>query len=76
MKRSTLSGYENGIASPGLSALLNIADYFGIAVDTLIRVNMSELSESQLSELERGFDTFVKGSRLRVLTTTIDSNND
>ncbi|MFO7862461.1 MAG: helix-turn-helix domain-containing protein [Salinivirgaceae bacterium] len=76
MKRSTLSGYENGIASPGLSALLNIADYFGIAVDTLIRVNMSELSESQLSELERGFDTFVKGSRLRVLTTTVDSNND
>lgn len=76
LKRSTLSGYENGVASPGLTTLMNFADYFGIAIDTIIRINMLTLSESQLSELEQGFDTFVKGSRLRVLTTTIDSNND
>lgn len=76
LKRSTLSGYENGVASPGLAILINFADYFDIAIDTLIRINLTALSESQLSELERGFDTFVKGSRLRVLTTTIDSNND
>jgi len=76
MKRSTLSGYENGVASPGLDALAGFSDYFEIAIDTLIRVNMAELSESQLSELERGFDIFVKGSRLRVLTTTVDSDND
>lgn len=76
IKRSTLSGYENGVASPPLATLLHFADYFGIAVDTLIRVDLSSLSESQLSELERGFDTFIKGSRLRVLATTVDSNND
>jgi len=76
MKRSTLSGYENEIASPGLPALMGFADYFGIAIDTLIRIDLAALSESQLSELERGFDTFIKASQLRVLSTTIDSNND
>lgn len=76
MKRPTLSGYENGVASPGLSALMKFGDYFNIAIDTLIRIDLAKLSESQLSELERGFDTFVKGSRLRVLTTTINNDND
>jgi phage repressor protein C with HTH and peptisase S24 domain len=36
---------------------------------------MSKLSESQLSELERGYDAYIKGSNLRVLTTTVSSDN-
>lgn len=76
MKRSTLSGYENGIAQPAITNLIRISDYFNISIDTLVRVDLSKLSESQLSEIERGFDVYVKGSRLRVLTTTVDSQND
>ncbi len=76
MKRSTLSGYENGIAEPGLEALLAFSRYFRVAIDTLVAVDLSALSESQLSELERGFDVYIKGSNLRVLATTVDSRNN
>jgi len=76
MKRSTLSGYENGVAEPGMQALMAFSKYFGVAVDTLIRVPLEQLSESQLSELERGNDVFLRGSNLRVLATTVDADNE
>ena len=76
MKRPTLSGYENGVGHPNLNTLIQFSDYFGVAVDTLIKVELTSLSESQLSQLERGFDTFIKGSNLRVLATTVDQNNE
>ncbi len=75
MKRSTLSGYENGISQPDIESLISFSEFFNVAVDTLIKVDMSLLSESQLSEIERGYDVYVKGSKLRVLTTTVDSQN-
>jgi hypothetical protein len=31
---------------------------------------------SQLTQLERGYDVYVKGSSLRILATTVDSSND
>jgi len=76
MKRSTLSGYENGIAQPNLEALIAFSKYFRVAIDTLITVDLLKLSESQMSELERGFDVYIKGSNLRVLATTVDSQNN
>ena len=76
MKRSTLSGYENEVAEPGIQALMAFSRYFGVAVDTLIRVPLNQLSESQLSELERGNDVFLRGSNLRVLATTVDGENE
>jgi transcriptional regulator with XRE-family HTH domain len=76
MKRSTLSGYENEVAEPGIHALMAFSKYFGVAVDTLIRVPLHQLSESQLSELERGNDVFLRGSKLRVLATTVDGDNE
>jgi phage repressor protein C with HTH and peptisase S24 domain len=36
---------------------------------------MSRLSESQLGELERGYDAYIKGSNLRVLITSVNSEN-
>ncbi len=76
MKRSTLSGYENQVAQPGIDALMAFSKYFNIAIDTLIRVDLSELPESQLSQVERGFDVYLKGSKLRVLATTVDNENN
>jgi len=75
MKRPTLSGYENGVAQPGVQQLIAYSDYFGISIDTLIKVDLSKLRESELRQLERGFDVYVKGSKLRVLTTTVDNSN-
>ncbi|OQX97112.1 MAG: DNA-binding protein [Bacteroidetes bacterium 4572_117] len=76
MKRSTLSGYENNVAQPGIDSLVLLSEYFNISIDTLVKINLSKLSESQLCEIEKGYDVFVSGSRLRVLATTVDSKND
>ena len=76
MKRSTLSGYENEVAEPGIHALMAFSKYFGVAVDTLLRIDLGRLSESQLSELERGNDIYLRGSKLRVLATTVDEENE
>ena len=76
MKRPTLSGYENGVGQPNLSTLTLFSDYFGVAIDTLIKVDLESLSESQLSQMERGYDIYIKGNNLRVLATTVDQNNE
>jgi len=76
LKRSTLSGYENGVAQPGIEILISFSSYFNISVDTLLKVDITRLSESQLGELERGYDAYVRGSNLRVLATTVDHDNN
>jgi transcriptional regulator with XRE-family HTH domain len=75
LKRSTLSGYENGVAQPGIDILVSFSGYFNMSIDTLLKIDMTRLSESQLGELERGYDAYVRGSNLRVLTTTVNSEN-
>lgn len=75
MKRSTLSGYENRVAQPGVEVLLLFADFYQIAVDTLLKVDLSKLSETQLRQLEQGEDVFLRGGNLRVLASTVNSEN-
>ncbi len=75
LKRSTLSGYENGIAQPGIEVLISFSGYFNISIDTLLTIDISKLSESQLGELERGYDAYIRGSNLRVLATTVGNDN-
>ena len=75
MKRSTLSGYENEVSEPSIEALLVLSKYFNIAIDTLIKVDLTKLGEFQLSQLEHGYDVHLKGSNIRVLATTVNSEN-
>ena len=75
MKRSTLSGYENRVAQPGLDVLLLFSDYYNIAIDTLLKVDLSKLSETQIRQLEQGEDVFLRGSNLRVLASTVNERN-
>jgi transcriptional regulator with XRE-family HTH domain len=75
-KRSTLSGYENNVAEPGMDALVAFSVYFNVAIDTLVKVDLTKLPESQLRQLEKGFDVHIKGSNLRILTTTVGYDND
>ena len=76
LKRSTLSGYENGIAQPDIANLMAFSQYYRISIDTLVKQDLSQLPESQLSQLEKGFDIFITGSDLRVLATTVDHDNN
>ncbi len=71
MKRSTLSGYENRVAQPGVEVLLLFSEFYQIAVDTLLKVDLSKLSETQLRQLEHGEDVFLRGGNLRVLASTV-----
>lgn len=74
-KRVSINSYENGIAEPTIETLLKISDYYKISLDTVLRVDLGSLSEIQLKEIEGGYDTFIKGTKLRVLATTVNNND-
>jgi transcriptional regulator with XRE-family HTH domain len=76
MKRSTFSGYENEVAQPGIEALISFSGYYKVAIDTLVKVDLAKLPESQMRQLEKGYDVFIKGSNLRVLATTVGQDNN
>ncbi len=76
LKRPTLSGYENGVAEPSLEILLKFSAYFTIALDTLLKIDLSTLTESQLYQLEHGQDVYISGKELRILATTVDTDNE
>lgn len=75
IKRSNVNNYENGTAVPPVPVLIALSDFFHLSVDTLLRIDLSKLRESQLYVVENGSDVFVKGNELRVLTTTVNSRN-
>ncbi len=70
--RTTLSGYEKNVQPP-FKTLIEISDYFNISLDAFIKYKLDALSEFQLSQIEKGFDVDVTGSRLRLLTISVDS---
>jgi transcriptional regulator with XRE-family HTH domain len=76
IKRSTLSGYENGVSQPNLEVLIIFSKFYKISIDTLVTIDLSKLSDFQFSELERGNDVFIKGGNLRVLATTVSQDNE
>lgn len=76
INRSNVNNYENGKTVPPVSILIALSDLFHISIDTMIRINLSRLRESQLYIIENGSDVFVKGNELRVLATTVDSRNE
>lgn len=76
MKRSTLSGYENEVSQPTVQALITFSRYYRIAIDTLLNIDLKNLSDQQLLQLEGGEDVFIRGGKLRVLATTLTEEND
>ena len=76
LKRTTVNALENSISQPTVPHLQAFSKYFGIAIDTLINVDLNRLSESQFTDLHNGFDVFMRGTNLRVIATTVDSTNN
>jgi len=75
-KRTTVNALENSISQPTVLQLQAFSKYFGIAIDTLINTDLNQLSENQFTDLQNGFDVFIRGSNLRVIATTVDRNNN
>lgn len=73
--RSSWSGYENGVSQPPFELLVRISEYMRVSIDKLLRDDLSALSDSQLDMLERQGDSDLTGKYLRVLATTVDSDD-
>lgn len=74
INRSSLAGYESQI-QPDLSLLIKFSDFFNVTIDTMVKLDLGNLSERQLSEIERGMDNYINGNKLRVLATTVNNDN-
>jgi transcriptional regulator with XRE-family HTH domain len=75
IKRSTLNSYENGVAiTPPLDLLMKISNYFRFSIDTIVRTDLSKVSDESVNDIEKGFTKDIEGKNLRVLYSTVDSN--
>ncbi len=76
ISRSAYNSYENGGVEPNFSTMISIANYFSIAIDKLLKIDLSKLGEKKLFDIERGFDLDLKGEHLRILATTVSQENE
>ena len=74
LNRSTVNNYENRLADPPLDIVVRFADYFGIALDSMLRIDLSSLTSGRLKSVMDGTDAFVKRN-LRVVATTVGDDN-
>ena len=75
LTRTTLAGYEKSVQPP-FKVLIKFAEHFNVSLDALLRYNLQELSEFQLSQIEDGFDIDVTGKKLRLLTISVNQDGD
>lgn len=76
LTRSKLNALENGhTKAPQPEDYLNYSEYFKISMDSLLKVDLSKLSELKLRELEAGNDVYMTGGKIRVLAITVDKDN-
>ena len=76
ISRTKINAYENAHSEPTLESLVQLAGFYGINVDTLIKQDLGNLSDKQIEELEGGHDTYITGSKIRVLASTVDSSDN
>lgn len=76
LTRTKLNALEHGhTKAPQPEDYLSYSAYFRVSVDSLLKVDLSKLSELKLRELEAGNDVYMTGSQIRVLAITVDRNN-
>jgi len=76
LTRSTYSGYENGVAEPSIHTLIQIADYYKIDLNILVRKDFSTFNEKDWDNCFSTLKTDVQGKNIRLLTTIVDQNNE
>jgi len=74
--RSTWSGYERGISEPSFTTLIKISEYFKVSIDNILVPDLTKLPESKISAIEREREYDLEGKHIRVLTTTVDSDDN
>jgi transcriptional regulator with XRE-family HTH domain len=76
LTRSSYSGYENGVAEPSIETLVLMSDFFKIPLDTLLKKDLSEFSESQWETIDNGIFSDVYGKNIRILTNTVNEHDE
>jgi transcriptional regulator with XRE-family HTH domain len=76
ISRTKLNAYENAHSEPTIDGLISLSQFYKVNIDTLIKTDFNQLSEFQITELQSGNDTFISGSSLRVLATTVNQENN
>lgn len=76
LSRTKINAYENEHSEPTVEGLMAFSVFYKINVDTFLKIDLSELSERQLLEIESGHDSFISGSKIRVLATTVDNDDN
>ncbi|MBU8892916.1 MAG: LexA family transcriptional regulator [Bacteroidales bacterium] len=69
VNRAMIGSYEENRAAPKLSVLRDIAYFFSISIDDLIKIRLWEESEATI------MTDFVKGDNLRVISTVVDKDD-
>lgn len=76
MTRAKLNGHENGVSrNPPVEDLIRCSEFFKMSIDSLLKVDLSKLSELKLRELEAGNDVYATGTKIRILATTVNADN-
>lgn len=75
ISRSKLNSYERGVQPP-FDTQIAIADYFNVTLDGLVRHDLGKLSQYKLSQLIKGSEADISGRRLRLLTVSVDGQNE
>ncbi|WP_029274556.1 XRE family transcriptional regulator [Pedobacter borealis] len=74
--RSKYNALENGqTKAPQPEDLIHFSNTFKISIDSLLRIDLSKVSELKLRELEAGSDIYLQGGKVRVLAISVDKSN-
>jgi transcriptional regulator with XRE-family HTH domain len=76
LTRSTLSGYENGVAEPSIDTLTVISNFFDLSIDDLVKKQLSKVSSNELETILGRVGDIYSGQNLRILTQIVNSENE
>ena len=76
LTRSSYSGYENGVAEPGIATLIVLSDFYKVPIDDMLRKDFSNCSDKEWESIIKGVYKDVRGTNLRVLTASVSEDNE
>lgn len=76
LTRSSYSGYENGVADPGIDTLIQVSDYFKIPLDTLMRKDFNDFTATEWESIDKGLYADIQGKNIRILTQMVNNDDE
>ncbi|MCC5922678.1 MAG: helix-turn-helix domain-containing protein [Crocinitomicaceae bacterium] len=76
LTRSSYSGYENGVAEPGIENLIALSTFYKVTLDDLLKRDLNDLNDNEWGAIDQGVHVDAKGQKLRVLTAMVNEQNE